>query len=197
MFTSGDPRWELELMVFCKTLSMTASAHLHVLHHSTVQRYALANAVDFAMLPFNGGGVLAVVTPRSMVWLRVLHLTVITLSSCLISRPVYQWTVFTCAGDQKSAAPLNVQRTVITVFFGVWIGVAWPLQAGFTFEWLGFGIFMVLGYGCWMAQYYDLPSPPWHGDWWRSHDDFHFLASIADVLAFMYAIPAATAMAAS
>lgn len=196
MALARDPRWELQLMILAKTVSLAASANLHVRFHATAESYAVANAIDFALLPFNGGGVLAVATPRSMAWLRAVHCAVLVAGSLLIIHPVYCWTHCACAGDKPGMALHNSRRTAVTLVVAAWILGAWPLQAGLSRCWAGYIVFVFLGYFSYQSNYLGVPPMPWHGRWWGAHDDFHALNLLADVCVFQYAIPVASSMAA-
>merc|ERR1712187_318701 len=97
--------------------------------------------------------------------------------------------------DKEGAARAHLQRTVMSTLCGVWIFVAWLLQAGLSAAWLGYLVFLLIGYAFWNAQHFGI-SAPWHGEFWLAHDDFHVFGVFADLCAFHYAIPAASDIAA-
>merc|ERR1711972_667338 len=111
-----------------------------------------------------------------------------------MGRPVYVWTMCTCELDKEGAARAYIQRTVVTLFCGAWIIPSWGFQAGFSAAWLGYVVFLLLGYGFFVGQSFDLEAP-WHSeDIWGAHDDFHVCGVLADICAFCFAIPAANKM---
>mmetsp|Transcript_91989 Transcript_91989/g.274513 ORF Transcript_91989/g.274513 Transcript_91989/m.274513 type:complete len:236 (-) Transcript_91989:14-721(-) len=195
LLLSQDQRSELILMILCKTLSYSASAYLHIPGKSSPQHYALANCADFFLLPFNGGSILAVATPRSQPRLRLLHAIIMVGCSVAVIRPVFRWTLCSCARDDKGALQPHMQRTAITVGCGLWVLGAWLCQAGFQAAWLGYTLFILAGYAFWNGQHMGMPPLPWHGRWWAAHDDFHVFGFLAEICTFIYALPAATAMA--
>lgn len=191
MMLAGDPRWELVFILFAKATSWLASFHLHFVDQHTPFRYAVANALDFSLLPFNGGCILAVATPRHSVGLRLTHVIVLAMLSTSVIRPVYMWTLCICAGDKKRAHDYHVQRTILCLLGGIWFILSWVVQAGFTYAWLGYLLMLLLGYASYSGQFFGMPPMPWHSQNWAAHDDFHVFGALADACAMAYAVPAA------
>jgi len=197
LIRNGDPRLELIFMVLAKSISLSTSAHLHIVEHHTPLRYAIANAMDFFCLPYNGGSVLAILTPRSKMWLRMLHTAVIVSVSVSVLRPVFNWTLLVCKKEMKAAERPHMQRTLLSVMCGIWIYASWIVQEGFSLTWLGYLVFLCLGYLFWNMQHLGVKPMPWHGEWWAAHDDFHVFGVFADACVFAHALPASAAMAAA
>merc|ERR1712066_29145 len=103
-------------------------------------------------------------------------------------------TLLVCKKETKAAERPHMQRTILSVLCGVWIYVAWIVQAGFSLAWLGYLVFLCLGYLFWNMQHLGVRPMPWHGDWWAAHDDFHVFDVLADACVFAHALPVAAAM---
>merc|ERR1712008_242246 len=177
-----------------KSASLVASAHIHV-PMKTPTGYAYANAIDFALLPWNGGAILFIATPRDRPKLRLMHFVVLTLVSVLVATPVFRWTLAKVRHDAAACKIPHLQRTLLTFSCAFWIMVSWAVEAGPSIAWLCHFMFLGLGYLGWNWNHLGLGALPWHAKGtWGVHDDFHVLGAVADLWAFAYAVPAARAL---